>query len=62
MRPRAMGKRKRCRHGKLKFCCADCNPCPHGKVKNDCADCKGCPHGKLKRNCATCKPRRNALR
>ena len=37
-----MGKRKRCRHGKVKSDCADCNPCPHGKVKRFCADSSGC--------------------
>jgi hypothetical protein len=66
----AMG-RKRCRHGKrkdkcadcnpcphgrVKYGCADCNPCPHGKLKGHCADCKGCPHGKLKSDCADCNP------
>jgi hypothetical protein len=39
--------RKRCRHGKRKDSCADCNPCPHGMLKNHCADCNPCPHGKL---------------
>ena len=52
---RVMG-RKRCRHGKRKSDCADCNPCPHGKVKGDCAACNPCPHGKRKQSCAACSP------
>ena len=52
---RVMG-RKRCRHGKRKSDCADCNPCPHGKVKHGCTDCNPCPHGKLKHGCTDCNP------
>ena len=35
-----MGKEKRCRHGRQKYRCGDCNPCPHGKLKSNCAACK----------------------
>ena len=40
-----MGKKKRCRHGKRKYDCADCNPCPHGKRKYRCAACKAARTG-----------------
>ena len=51
-----MGKEKRCRHGRQKYRCGDCNPCPHGKRKYNCARCNPCPHGRLKRSCADCNP------
>ena len=44
-RPLAMGKKKRCRHGKEKHDCAACNPCPHGKHKYRCPACKAARAG-----------------
>ena len=44
-RPLAMGKKKRCRHGKEKHDCAACNPCPHGKHKRKCVACKAAREG-----------------
>ena len=27
-------RKKLCRHGKVKYDCADCNACPYGKLKD----------------------------
>ena len=49
-----MGKRKRCRHGKVKSDCVDCDPCPHGKLKRFCADCSAALNTTVHERCPWC--------
>jgi hypothetical protein len=52
--------RRKCKHGKQKSFCIDCNGggiCEHGKRKSFCIDCYGsafCEHGKYKSYCIDC--------
>ena len=51
---------KKCRHGKQKSKCVDCDGagiCKHKRVRAACKACNGkaiCPHGKQKSKCVDC--------